>query len=86
MQPETNVRFLIAVKLTTPTPEVLTFTFQRDFQGRDLYPITLPSKQFRELGAERFLEYVADTYLAHQPAEAIRVTRSTILFTLIHGM
>ena len=86
MQPETNVRFLLAVKLTTPTPDAITFTFQRDFHGRDLYPLTVPSQQFHELGPERFLEYVADTYLAQQPAEALRVTRSTILFTLIHGM
>jgi len=32
------------------------------------------------------LEYVADTYLVKQPAEASRITRSTILFALTHAV
>ncbi|MBC8083153.1 MAG: hypothetical protein H7Z21_08080 [Hymenobacter sp.] len=52
----------------------------------DLYPVTVPRRQLQRLGSGRFFEYVADTCLAQQPAEALRVTRSTILFALTHGL
>ena len=54
--------------------------------SHDLYPVTVPRRQLQQLGSGRFFEYVADTYLAQQPAEALRVTRSTILFTITHGL
>ena len=86
MQRESNARFLLAVHLGTLTNSSFTFTFQRDLHGRDLYPVTVPRRQLQRLGSGRFFEYVADTYLAQQPAEALRITRSTILFTLTHGL
>jgi hypothetical protein len=86
MQRESNARFLLAVRLDTPTKSTFTFTFQRDLHGLDLYPVMVPRRQLQRLGTGRFFEYVADTYLAQQPAEALRVTRPTILFTLAHGL
>ncbi|WP_216726299.1 hypothetical protein [Hymenobacter siberiensis] len=52
----------------------------------DLYPVTVPRRQLQRLGSGRFFEYVTDTYLAQQPAEALRVSRATVLFTLAHGL
>ena len=86
MQRESNARFLLAVRLDTPTNSSFRFIFQRDLHGRDLYLVTVPRRQLQRLGSGRFFEYVADTYLAQQPAEALRVTRATILFTLTHGL
>ena len=54
--------------------------------SHDLYPVTVPRRQLQRLGSGRFFEYVTDTYFAQQPAEALRVTRSTILFALAQGL
>jgi hypothetical protein len=86
MQPESNARFLLAVRLDPPTNYAYTFLFQRDFHGHDLYPVAVPRRQLQRLGTGRFFEYVVDTYLAQQPAEALRVPRAVILFTLTHGL
>ncbi|OWP65062.1 hypothetical protein CDA63_01530 [Hymenobacter amundsenii] len=86
MQRESNARFLLAVRLGPLSNNAFTFIFQRDFHGRNLYAVTVPRRQLQRLGSGRFFEYVADTYLAQQPAEALRLTRATILFTLTHGL
>ncbi|MBD2716714.1 DUF4113 domain-containing protein [Microvirga sp. STR05] len=69
-----------------PLNSSFTFTFQRDFHGHDFYPVTVPRRHLQRLGSGLLFEYVADTYLAQQPAEALRFTRSTILFPLTHGL
>ena len=86
MQRESNARFLLAVRLGAPTNYAFTFIFQRDCHGHDLYPVTVPRRQLQRLGSSRFFEYVTDTCFAQQPAEALRVSRATILFTLTHGL
>ena len=86
MQRESNARFLLAVRLGPLTKSAFTFIFQRDLHGHDLYPVKIPRRQLQRLGSGRFFEYVTDTYLVQQPAEALRVTRATILFTLTHGL
>ncbi len=77
-----NARFVISAHLEDPTADLLTFHFQRDLDGHDLYPVVVPHQLLHQLGRDGLIEYVADYYLELQPAEVERVARPAILYVL----
>jgi hypothetical protein len=86
MQEQSNVRFLLGARIQDPTADILTYTFQRDIFGKDLYFLQVPHQLREKLGPEAFIEYVADYYLEQQPAELTRIDRSAVIFTLTYGL
>ena len=86
MQEQSNVRFLIGARIQDPTADILTFTFQRDVLGKDLYSLQVPRQLFQKLGGQGFIDYIADYYLEEQPAEAIRIDRGYVVFALTYGI
>jgi len=86
MQEKSNVRFLLAARIQDPAAEILTFTFQRDFFGKDLYSLQVPRQLLQKLGGQGFIDYIADYYLEQQPAEATRIDRGAVVFALTYGI
>ena len=86
MQEQSNVRFLIGARIQDPTADILTFIFQRDVLGKDLYSLQVPRQLFQKLGSQGFIDYIADYYLEEQPAEASRIDRGYVVFALTYGI
>lgn len=86
MHEQSNVRFLIGARIQDPTADILTYVFQRDIRGKDLYSLQAPRQLLQKLGGQGFIDYVADYYLELQPAEAARIDRSAIVFALTYGI
>ena len=86
MQEQSNVRFLIGARIQDPTADILTFIFQRDVLGKDLYSLQVPRQLFQKLGGQGFIDYIADYYLEEQPAEASRIDRGYVIFALTYGI
>ena len=86
MQEQSNVRFLLSARIQDPTADILTFTFQRDVSGKDLYYLQVPRQLFQKLGGQGFIDYIADYYLEEQPAEATRIDRGYVVFALTYSI
>ena len=85
MQTHNNARFLLGAHLQDLTADLLTFTFQRDVFGENLYSLQVPRQLLQQLGRQGLIEYVADYYLELEPAEAARLGRSTVIFALTYS-
>ena len=86
VQEQSNVRFLLGARIQDPTADILTFTFQRDVLGKDLYSLQVPRQLFQKLGGQGFIDYIADYNLEEQPAEATRIDRGYVVFALTYGI
>ncbi|MBF9239762.1 hypothetical protein I2I05_20380 [Hymenobacter sp. BT683] len=86
MQEQSNVRFLLGARIQDPTADILTFTFQRDVFGQDLYALQVPRQLLQKLGGQGFIDYLADFYLEQQPAETARIDRGAVVFALTYGI
>ena len=86
MQEQSNVRFLLGARIQDPTADILTFTFQRDVSGKDLYYLQVPRQLFQKLGGQGFIDYIADYNLEEQPAEATRIDRGYVVLDLTYGI
>ena len=86
MKEESNIRYLISARIEDPTADILTFTFQRDVFGKDLYSLQVPRQLFHKLGFQGFIDYIADYYLEEQPAEATRIDRGYVVFALTYSI
>lgn len=86
MHEESNIRYLISARIQDSAADILTFTFQRDVFGKDLYSLQVPRQLFQKLGSQGFIDYIADYYLEEQPAEAARIDRGYVVFALTYGI
>ena len=86
MKEESNIRYLISARIEDLTADILTFVFQRDIRGEDLYSLQVPRQLLLKLGGQGFIDYIADYYLEEQPAEATRIDRGAVVFALTYGI